>query len=286
MVVTLGDVLGLLELSALGPDLFEGVQPDTPNHHIVGGQIAAQALMAASRTTPQRWPHSLHVYFLRRGDARLPVNFEVSRLRDGGTFSVRRVAATQGGEVLMEGLASFTGGGGGVAYQQAMPDAPPPETLVPVEELLAPYAEEFGGWWVAERPFDVRYVDAPPRIAMDREEPAGPVSRIWLRARGPIPVDPVVNSCMLTFLSALTPIEAALGPSRKSQLDVSALLDHAVWFHRPADFSDWLFYEQHSPTGIAGRALATGTIYNRAGDLVCTASEEVYFPSPRNAELG
>jgi acyl-CoA thioesterase-2 len=281
MLVSLRDVLNLFELATLGPDTFQGTQPDPPNHHIVGGQIAAQALMAASRTAPGRPPHSLHVYFLRRGDARRPVGFEVTRLHDGGTFSARRVTASQDGEVLMEGLASFSAGVDAVAYQHAMPDAPAPESLIPIEEQLAPYAEEFGGWWVDERPFDVRYVDPPPRVAMDRDEPSGPVSRIWLRARGSVPADPVLNSCVLTLLSGLTLLEAALGPMRKSQLDVSALLDHTVWFHRPADFSDWLFYEQNSPSGIAGRALATGTIYNRAGDLLCTASQEGYFPPAR-----
>lgn len=282
MLVTLADVLNLFELTALGPDLFEGTQPDPPNHHIVGGQIAAQALMAASRTAQGRRPHSLHVYFLRRGDARWPVRFEVTRLHDGGTLSTRRIAATQAGEVLMEGLASLTADVDSAAYQRAIPDAPAPESLLPIEEQLAPYAEEFGGWWVDERPFDVRYVDPPPRIAMDSTEPAEPVSRIWLRARGTVPADPVVNSCILTLQSALTPVEATLRPMGKSQYDISALLDHTVWFHRPADFSDWLFYEQTSPTGVGGRALATGTVYNRAGDLVCTAAQEIYFPPAKN----
>jgi len=281
LVGTLSDVLNLFELTVLEPDTFEGTQPDPPNHHIVGGQIAAQALMAASRTVEGRPPHSVHVYFLRRGDARRPVRFAVSRLHDGGTFSARRIVATQGGEVLMEGLASFTGGADSATYQREMPHAPPPESLIPIEEQLAPYAEEFGGWWADERPFDVRYVDPPPRVAMDSDEPARPVSRIWLRARGALPVDPVTNSCVLTLQSALTPVEATLGPMRKSQYDISALLDHTVWFHRPADFSDWLFYEQTSPTGADGRALAAGAIYNKSGDLVCTAVQEVYFPAPR-----
>jgi len=283
MLVTLADVLRLFELTVLGPDTFEGTQPDPPNHHIVGGQLAAQALMAASRTAQGRRPHSLHVYFLRRGDARRPVRFEVTRLHDGGTFTSRRVAATQDGEVLMEGLSSFAAAVDSTAYQRPMPDAPAPESLIPIEEQLAPYAAEFDGWSLDERPFDVRYVDPPPRIAMDSEEPAGPLSRIWLRARGAIPADPVVNSCVLTLQTALTPVEATLGPMRKSQYDISALLDHTVWFHRPADFSNWLFYEQASPTGVAGRALATGTVYNRNGDLVCTAAQEVYFPSPKHS---
>lgn len=281
MRVTVGDVLNLFALDPLDPDSFRGTQLDGPNHHIVGGNIAAQGLMAAGLTVPRRPPHSLHVYFLRRGDARVPVDFDIARLRDGGTFSVREVTATQDGEVLMQGLASFTANVPGADYHDAMPDVPTPESLVPVEEQLAPYAAEFGGWWVGDRPFDTRYIDPPPRAAMDADEPARPVSRIWLRSRGEIPLDPLLNSCVLTQLSALTMVEAVRGPMHKTPLDVSASLDHTVWFHRPADFSDWLYFEQSSPSGIGGRALATGTFYNRCGVLVCTATQEFYFPTAR-----
>jgi acyl-CoA thioesterase-2 len=281
MLASLADVLELFELAPLGIDTFQGTQPDPPNHHIVGGQIAGQALMAASRTAPGRPPHSLHVYFLRRGDARRQVTFEVTRLHDGGTFSARRITASQDGRLLVEAMASFTAGVAGADYQGVMPDVPRPESLVPIERQLAPYADEFGGWWISERPFDIRYVDPPPRIAMDLDGPPTSVSRMWLRARGAFPADPVVNSCVLTYLSALTLLEPTLGPMGKSMLDVSALLDHTVWFHRPADFADWLLYEQNSPSGIAGRAMATGTFYNLAGDLVCQATQEGYFPPPR-----
>jgi acyl-CoA thioesterase-2 len=283
MLETLTDVLRLFDLTDVGHDSFEGTQPDTPNHHIVGGQIAAQALMAASRTVLARSPHSVHVYFLRRGDAREPVEFNVGRLHDGGTFSAREVTATQGGAVLMKGLASFAADVDAVAYQRTMPEAPAPESLLPVEDQLAPYAAEFGGWWVQLRPFDTRYVDSPPRVAMDLPEARGATSRIWLRARGVVPADPVVNASVLTYLTALTLLEPALGPMGMLPSDVSALLDHTVWFHQPADISDWLFFEQNSPSGIGGRALATGTVFNRSGFQVCTASQEGYFPAARNS---
>jgi acyl-CoA thioesterase-2 len=283
MLASLADVLNLLKLAAVGTDTFQGTQPDTPNHHIVGGQIAAQALMAAGRTVDARSPHSLHVYFLRRGDARGPVSFDVGRLHDGGTFSTREVTATQDGAVLMKALASFTADVDSVVYQQPIPSAPLPESLPPVEEQLAPYAAEFGGWWVESRPFDTRYVDPPPRIAMDLDGPPTTMSRIWLRARGVVPAAPLVNGCVLTYLTALTLLEPALGPMGKSLTDMSALLDHTVWFHRLADLSDWLFFDQSSPSGIGGRALATGSLFNRSGALVCTATQEGYFPAARNS---
>jgi acyl-CoA thioesterase-2 len=282
MLASLADILSLFELESLGAHTFQGTQPDPPNHHIVGGQIAGQALMAASRTVPQRPPHSLHVYFLRRGDARCSVTFEVSALHDGGTFSARRVEASQGGQVLMEAMASFAADVEGADYQGVLPEVPSPESLVPIEQQLAPYADELGGWWIAGRPFDTRYVDPPPRIAMDLDGPRTPQSRIWLRARGEVPPGPVLNACVLTYLTALTLLEPAQGPMGKTPTDVSALLDHAVWFHRAADFSDWLLFEQTSPTGVGGRALAVGAMFNRNGELACTATQEGYFPAHQN----
>jgi acyl-CoA thioesterase-2 len=280
MLETLKDLLDLLDLTNLADDAYRGAQPDTPNHHIVGGQIAAQALMAACRTVDARRPHSLHVYFLRRGDARGPVEFVVERLHDGGTFSTREITASQSGVVLMKALASFTADVESVAYHVAMPTAPTPESLQPVEDQLAPYAHEFGGWWVQSRPFDMRYVDPPPRIAMELGETSGAI-RIWLRARGLVPNDPMVGACVLTYLTALTLLEPALGPMGKSLVDVSALLDHTIWFHRLADFSDWLLFDQTSPNGVGARALATGSLFNGSGELVCTAAQEGYFPAQR-----
>ncbi|MCW2652831.1 MAG: acyl-CoA thioesterase [Mycobacterium sp.] len=279
MIAVLTDLLNLLDLDEVGAGAFRGTQPDPPNHHIVGGQIAAQALMAASRTAPDRPPNSLHVYFLRFGDARLPVAFDVVALRDGGKFSVRRVTAAQQGDVLMEGLASFTGGVDNAEYQDAMADAPPPDALLRVEEQLAPFAHEFDGWWVQKRAFETRYVDSPPRIAVESAGPPQRLSRIWLHADGEVPDDPVVNGCVVTYLSGLTLLEPATTVMQKEQKGTgfSALLDHAVWFHRRANFSDWLLLEQRSPSAVSGRALATGTIYNRSGDLVCTAIQEGYF---------
>jgi acyl-CoA thioesterase-2 len=281
MTETVTDVLTLLELDELGGGAFRGRQPDTPNHHIVGGQLAAQALMAAGRTVQRRSPHSLHAHFLRRGDARESVDFAVDGLHDGGTFSTREVTASQGGAALMKVMASFTADVDAVSYQPARPAAIAPEDLRSVEEQLEPYAAELGGWFVRRRPFDTRYVDPPPRVAMDLPGEREATIRIWLRARGVVPRDPLVGACLLTYLTALVLLEPALGPMGRSPTDVSALLDHAVWFHEPVDFADWLFFEQHSASGIGGRARATGTMFNRRGDLACTAGQTVYFPKRR-----
>ena len=166
-----------------------------------------------------------------------------------------------------------------IDYQDDMPPAVPPDMLLPVEQQLSPYAAEFGGFWVNRRAFDTRYVDPPPRLALDQGGSRLSVSRIWLRADGVVPQDPVVNGCVVAYLSALTLLESAMTRMGKASVGtgVSALLDHTTWFHRPADFSDWLLFDQRSPSGVAGRALVTGTMYNRNGDLVCTASQEGYF---------
>ncbi|WP_237984353.1 acyl-CoA thioesterase [Mycobacterium avium] len=174
MISTLEDVLSLLDLQQIDDAAFVGTQPDTPNHHIIGSQVAAQALMAAGRTTPGRLAHSMHMYFLRRGDARQPIQYDVTPLRDGGTISSRRVTASQSGVVLFEALASFTIIADDVDWQQRMPDVAGPSAVHGLEDLLAPYAEEFGDWWPQQRPFTMRYLDAPPRVALDLSDPPPP----------------------------------------------------------------------------------------------------------------
>jgi acyl-CoA thioesterase II len=280
MTSTLKDVLKLLDLRQTDDGAFVGTQPDTPNHHIIGSQVAAQALMAAGRTTPGRLAHSMHMYFLRRGDARQPIQYEVTPLRDGGTISSRRVTASQSGLVLFEALASFTFSVGDVDWQRRMPDVAGPDAAPGLEDLLAPYAEEFGGGrWPEQRPFAMRYLDTPPRVALDLSDKPPPRLRIWLRANGEVSDDPTVNSCVVAYLSALTLLECAMTTMRTTSVGprLSALVDHAIWFHRAADFSDWLLFDQFSPSVVGRRGLATGTLYNRSGELVCMATQEGYF---------
>ncbi|MCW2687457.1 MAG: acyl-CoA thioesterase [Mycobacterium sp.] len=284
MTSGINQVLALFDLEQDSDGSFLGNQQDSPNHHIIGSVVAAQALMAASRTTSGRPPHSAHMYFLRLGDARHQVRYQVTSLRDGGTFSTRRVTATQNDAVLFEALASYSSGSGEpVEYRQQAPDAPDPETLVSVSEQVAPYGDE-GGWWKQQRPFDMRYVDGMPRI-WDPDQPPRPEVRLWLHAEGTVPDDLVVNSCLLAYISALTLLEGAMTVvgATPSGPRLSALVDHSVWFHHPADFSDWLLYDQRLPSLIGGRGKSTGTIYNRTGELVCMATQEGYFPPGRAA---
>jgi acyl-CoA thioesterase II len=274
---TLADIVATLQVDQIDDERFVATQMDNTHHHIVGGHIAGQALMAASRTAPGRTPHSVHVYYLRAGDARRPVDLHVSRDRDGGTLSTRRVTAIQDGEILLEALASFSTPVGGLEHQATMPDVPAPESLPPTRELLAPYADEARGYWVREQPFDLRYVDPPPRVSIDLPEPS-PRIRLWWKPIDPVPNDPVLHSCLLTYLSGITMLETAIAMRRATQVSTfNALIDHALWFHRPIDINDWVLSDQHSPSGIDGRGLATSTMYNRSGELVCIATQELYF---------
>ena len=280
---SLSDVIAALHVDRVDSETFVAAQLDNAAHHIVGGHIAGQALMAASMTAPGRTPHSAHVYYLRAGDARRPVHFHVERARDGGTLSTRKVTARQRGEVLLEALASFSTDVDDSDHQVTMPEVPDPETLLPVEEQLRDYADEHRGHWVRRQPFDMRYVDPPPRLAMERPEPS-PRIRLWWRPSESVPADPVLHTCLLTYVSGTTMLETALAMRRATPVSTfNALIDHALWFHRPIDLSDWVLSDQVSPSGVHGRGLASATMYNRSGQLVCIATQELYFGSGKRA---
>jgi acyl-CoA thioesterase-2 len=269
MTSTLHEVLATLELDRVNQTFFVGTQLDGPAHHILGGHIAAQAMVAAARTVDQdRAPRILHAQFLRSGDARQPVDFEVVTLHDGGTFSTRRSTARQFAEILMEATVSFSKSVGDTgqpepAYQPPMPVVPEPDSLTSVPA---------NGTWASMDWYERRNVPVQP------DEPA----RMWWRPKGETPGDPIVDAALVTYLSAVTLVEAALAARpADTKYTLSPMLDHSVWFHQPADVSDWLLYEQGSPTGAHRRALTTGRMFNRAGTQMCTATEELYFPAPR-----
>jgi acyl-CoA thioesterase-2 len=277
---TLTDILSLLRLAPAGPDEFFGPQSDDRrNSRVFGGQVAAQALMAAGLTAPDRLPHSMHLYFLRAGDPHAPLRYTVTRLRDGGTFSARAVAVTQGDDrVILEALASFTEPIDGIDYQHEMPAAPAPEGLAPMEIALSEYAHIHNGFWVQPRPVSMRYVGAPPLLAADLPVPLEPATQLWLRVDGDAPTDPLTTYCLLAYISDWSILDPVLYATRRPPIAMSiASVDHAMWFHRPPDFSDWLLYDQWSPSGIGARGLSNGAMYNRTGELVCTVVQEGYL---------
>ncbi|VEG58553.1 acyl-CoA thioesterase [Mycolicibacterium aurum] len=271
---SLGDVLASMQLDRVGAASFEGKQLPAPANHILGGHISAQALLAASLTAPGRTPHSVHTYFLRPGDSRHVVTFEVTDLQEGRTFSARRVTARQGDEILLEAMSSFktdTTSPEPVTYQPPCPDVAPPESLPEVAPHFAESDTVTKGQWASLRWFERRIVDA---------ETAPPArSRIWWRPGGPVPADPVLTASLVAYLSAVTLTEPAY--AARGGVSVSAQRDHSVWFHAAADLSDWLLYEQSSPSSADTLALASGTMFNRTGELVCTVRQEMYFPPPR-----
>jgi acyl-CoA thioesterase-2 len=278
-VITLSQLLDTLDLEQVNAEFLVGRQIDEIAHHISGGHIAAQALMAASRTVVDRLPHSMHMHFLRAGDARQAVDFEVTALHDGGTFSARRVTARQFGSVLLEGVASFSKSVENTVYQQLPPGLPDPESVPSFAEQHSDYADERDGWWVREQPIDYRHVDPSARLAADIAEAPPARLRMWWRPNGIAPIDPVIADCLAAFVAGRTLLESAMIARRTTPLGpgFSALMDLAMWFHHPADLSDWLLYEQHSPSGIGGRGLAQGTMFNRTAQLVCTMTLECYF---------
>lgn len=274
---TLADVIDTLNVARVDEHHFVATQLDNPSHHIVGGHIAAQALMAASLTAPGRAAHSVHVYYVRAGDARKPVDLHVDVARDGGTVSTRTITARQDGQILLEALASFNVPFESLDYQQPMPDIAGPDSLAPMHKQLAVYADELDGHWVAPRPFELRYVDPPPRLALDLPEPS-PRLRMWWRANGSVPDDEMLHGCLLTYLSGTTMVEPPLVMRRATPVSTfNALIDHALWFHRPVDLTDWVLSDQVSTSGVAGRGLTTSTMYNRKGQMVCVATQELYF---------
>jgi acyl-CoA thioesterase-2 len=265
----------LLDLEPIEVNIFRGLSPDEDRQRVFGGQVAGQALVAAARTVePGRVVHSLHAYFLRPGDPTVPILYEVDRIRDGRSFTTRRVVAIQHGKAIFNLQSSFQVPEEGLDHQAPMPDTPPPEDLPDFEARMRPYAEALGDFFLRPRPIDTRYVDWNPP---DRSEPLPPYQRVWLRADGTLPDDPVLHACVLTYASDMTLLDTALLPHggawRASGLFMASL-DHAMWFHRPFRADEWMLYSQDTPSASAGRGLGRGTIHTHDGRLAVTVVQE------------
>ncbi|MFF2506018.1 acyl-CoA thioesterase [Streptomyces sp. NPDC058067] len=289
----LKSLLDLLDLEQIEQDIFRGQSRSAVVPRVFGGQVAAQALVAAGRTVPaERHAHSLHAYFLRPGDPGAPIVYTVDRIRDGRSFTTRRVVAVQHGQPIFHLSASFQTYEDGLEHQAAMPPAPDPETLPTAAEMLPRYADAFVEPGVAERlleareAVDLRYVDAPPFGSVGT--PKEPRSQVWFRTNGKLDGvidEPLLHVCLATYVSDMTLLDSVLlahGRGGWAVGDVvGASLDHAMWFHRPFRADEWLLYDQESPSASGGRGLGQARIYTRDGQLAISVIQEGVVRVPR-----
>ena len=275
----LDELLALLELETLEVNLFRGLSPDEDRQRVFGGQVAAQALTAAGRTLgDDRGVHSLHSYFVRPGDPQVPIVYEVDRIRDGKSFTTRRVVAIQHGKAIFNLAASFQIYEDGPDHQDPMPDVPAPDSLPTFKERIEPYLDRFGPdfaeWLVRERPIDSRPVEDPRWLD---PKPRPPEQDVWIRSNGVLPDDPLLHACVVAYASDLTLLDTAMFPhaiSYKEDHYQIASLDHAMWFHRPFRADEWLLYHQKSPSAHGARGIAEGAIFCLDGTLAVTVIQE------------
>ncbi|MEI2707176.1 MAG: acyl-CoA thioesterase II [Ilumatobacteraceae bacterium] len=276
-MVPLHDLVRILDLEPIEVNLFRGRSPDESRQRVFGGQVAGQALIAASRTVdePDRGVHSLHAYFLRPGDPNVPILYEVDRIRDGRSFSTRRVVAIQHGKAIFNLQASFHVHEPGQDFQRPMPAGmPDPETLPDFKERMAPYREMLGDFYDRPRPIDLRYVTAHP---LERNGQFSDGQTVWLKAADHLPDDPTLHACVVTYASDMTLLDTAVLPfglNFDSSGMQMASLDHAMWFHRPFRADEWLLYDQHSVSTGSARGLAEGYIFTSDGSLAVSVVQE------------
>jgi acyl-CoA thioesterase-2 len=283
----LAELLSALDLATLEPnspdfrdseeDQFIGPSQWMPHGRVFGGQVLAQCLVAATRTLDSDRPvHSLHGYFLRAGDINQPLTFSVDRLRDGRSFSTRRVQAFQNGLPIFSMIASFQDADPGIDHQDALPaDIPDPETLPSAASIMGENPHPVAQYWAKARPFDMRHVGSPIYFTVEGEQVAH--QAVWLKALGDFPDSPALHTAALAYASdysILEPIFRAHGIAWTHPGLKSASLDHAMWFHRQAKVDEWMLYVQESPSAQGGRGLSLGRIFSRDGRLLATVAQE------------
>lgn len=280
----LDDLLRTLNLTTLstssnGEDRFEGPSQWMPHGRIYGGQVLAQSLVAATKTIDTegiRNVHSLHGYFLRAGDIDLPITFSVDRLRDGRSFSTRRVQAFQKDLAIFSMIASFQDSDAGLDHQEDFPqDIPDPETLPTAASLLGESEHPVVQYWAKARPFDMRHVTSPIFFKVDGEHVAH--QAVWIKSLGALPDDMQIHRAAMAYASDYTILESiyrrhGIGWAHRGLK--SASLDHAMWFHRDGRADEWMLYVQESPSAQGGRGLALGRMFNREGTLLATVAQE------------
>lgn len=275
----LSDLLAILDLEPLEQNLFRGRSPDAGWQRVYGGQVLGQALVAAVRTVdPDRVCHSLHAYFLLPGDPAVPIVYEVERIRDGGSFTTRRVKAIQHGRAMFAMSVSFQKAEESYEHQSKMPKVPMPEDLPSEAELrdrmLEMLPENMKSYWQRERPIEMRPVDVRRYLDRAKREPA---QHVWFKANGQLPDTFALHQCVLAYASDFTLLDTALIAHGKLLFDPDiqlASLDHAMWLHRPFRADEWLLYAQDSPSAHGARGFCRGSIFTRKGTLVASVTQE------------
>lgn len=279
MTQAVAALLETLDLEVLERNLYRGTSPKAGWQRVFGGQVIGQALVAAQRTVDrERKVHSLHSYFMRPGDPAVPIIYEVDRIRDGRSFTTRRVVAIQHGEAIFSMSASFHVEEPGFEHCLPMPQAPKPDDLPSERQLADLYVgkapENVRRYWQRERPIELRPVDLTHYFSQEKLEPR---QMIWFRTTGPLPADPCIQAAVLAYASDMTLLDTALfahGMSIFDQRIQSASLDHSVWFHRPIEMASWHLYAQDSPSSGGARGFNRGSIYSLEGELVASVAQE------------
>jgi acyl-CoA thioesterase-2 len=274
----LDDLIALLQLERIEDNIFRGDSRDIGSPQVFGGQVIGQALSAAQHTVDDRIAHSLHAYFLRRGDMDAPIIYEVDRSRDGGSFSNRRVVAIQHGRPILNLAASFQSPENGLEHFSTMPDVPGPEGLKDLTDIAKGVLDKIPAkmrrYLTDKRPFEFRHVKA---VNFDTREKLPPQKQVWIRAVDKLPNDPVLHQNLLTYVSDYELLGVATLPHGLSftrDSFIMASLDHALWFHREFKIDEWLLYSMDSPNASGARGLARGQFFTESGELVASTAQE------------
>jgi acyl-CoA thioesterase-2 len=272
------DLLTILDLEKLEENLFRGQSPDAGWQRVFGGQVIGQALVAASRTVEGRKPHSLHGYFLLAGDPKIPIIYDVERIRDGRSFTTRRVKAIQHGQPIFTLSASFQVEEEGFSHDITMPSVPDPDDLPNEQDIRARVMplmpDPVRKYFERERPIELRPVEFKRYMS---REPLEPRFNVWIRATGPLPDDPAIHQAVLAYASDMTLLDSTLVAHGRTVFErevQAASLDHALWFHRPFRADEWLLYAQDSPFTGGARGFARGSIFTRQGQLIASVAQE------------
>lgn len=280
MPTAVQDLISILDLEPLELNLFRGRSPESGWQRVFGGQVIAQALVAAQRTvSADKHVHSLHCYFMRPGDPAVPIIYEVDRIRDGSSFATRRVVAIQHGQAIFSLSSSFQIDEPGLEHAIAMPEGiPRPETLLSEKDVIAHFIDKVPeparDYWQRPRPIEFKPVSLTHYLTREKLPPR---QHIWIRTTGPVPDDRPLQAAVLAYLSDMTLLDTSLFAHGRAVFDTdlqSASLDHSMWFHRPYSFEDWFLYTQDSPNASGARGFTRGSIYASDGTLVASMAQE------------